>query len=65
MLNVSHLRQQGTQDLCSRQDVARLFNVAPCTVSRWAKKGHIKAVSMGRKFVGYDFSAVLAFVATR
>ena len=65
MQNASSLPQQGAQDLCSRRDIARLFKVAPSTVSRWAKKGYIKAVSMGRTFVGYDFSAVLAFVAKR
>jgi predicted site-specific integrase-resolvase len=50
---------------CTRQDIARLFKVCPRTVSRWAKAGHIPALSLGAGAVRYDFADVLTFLALR
>jgi len=52
-------------NLCTRKDIARLFKVSPGTVSRWAKGGHIRALSIGAGAVRYDFAAVLTFLALR
>lgn len=53
------------ENLCTRQDIARLFKVSPGTVSRWAKAGHIRALRFGAGTVRYDFSVVLSFLALR
>lgn len=53
------------ENLCTRQDIARLFKVCPGTVSRWAKAGHIRALRIGAGAVRYDFAAVLSFLALR
>lgn len=53
------------ENLCTRQDIARLFKVSPATVSRWAKAGHISALRLGAGAVRYDFAAVLTFLALR
>lgn len=53
------------KNICTRQDIARLFKVSPGTVSRWAKAGHIRALRTGAGTIRYDFAAVLTFLALR
>lgn len=52
-------------NLCTRQDVARLFKVCPGTVSRWALAGHIQVIHLGSGKVWYDFPSVLLYLALR
>jgi predicted site-specific integrase-resolvase len=52
-------------NLCTRQDVARLFKVCPGTVSRWARAGHIQVIHLGSGKVRYDFPSVLSYLALR
>ena len=61
------MNQQEPGDLMTRNEVARMFGVAPETVSRWAREGDLPFVRLpgGRGQRRYRRVTVVAMLAER